>query len=285
MGFRKFARSMRDTPVVLSVLVGCARAFQQIGMVISENVYRHLPYRGAVTVELPNGNEFVMQAMGGALENGLYWGGIFAHEPESMRLWLKYAVKAECVLDIGANSGLFALAALASGARDVHAFEPLARVHEILESNLRMNSYKKAHAWPLAVGSESGTAELFDPGVGDDAPTSASLSVQFATEHFGDLPSTTVGVISIDDFCNQKGIHSVSLIKLDVEGFEEDALRGMRETLLRYKPVVLMEVLPEYEVKMKAVVRELLGNDYRWQVIREGGGGPDRNVLLTPVDL
>lgn len=285
MNFRNLVRSVRDSPFILGVLIRFFRALQQAGWRVPKQVFRHVPYRGRVTVVLPNGKSFAIQSMGGAIENGLYWRGIFAHEPESMRRWLKYASQGRCILDIGANSGVFALSAAAAGAQFVHAFEPLPRVHRILESNFHLNAFKGVSVWPYAVGNESGMAELFDPGIGTDSPTSASLSAQFAHDHFGELPSTIVEVITIDEFCVRKGIGPVDLIKLDVEGFEEQALRGMHATLIRDRPVVLMEVLPEYEVRLRTVVRDLLGDGYQWQAIQEGDGTLNCNVLLSPVDV
>ena len=285
MSFRSLVKSIRDFPPVLGILVRCFRAIQQFGWRIPERVFQHLPYRGPVQVVVPNGAGFTIQSNGGAIENGLYWRGIFAHEPESMRQWLEHASNARCVMDIGANSGVFALSAAAAGARAVHAFEPLPRVYRILEANVRNNSSNRVYAWPYAVGGKAGLAELYDPGIGGDAPTSASLSAQFAHDHFGDLPSTSVEVITIDEFCAREGLGPVDLIKLDVEGFEEHALRGMQATILRDRPVLLIEVLPEYEVRLRAVVVELLGEGYHWQAIQEGDGSPNRNVLLRPVHV
>jgi len=41
------------------------------------------------------------------------------------------------------------------------------------------------------------------------------------------------------------GARNLSFIKLDLEGGEYDALRGGRDTLLRYKPLVIFEYAPK----------------------------------------
>lgn len=281
MNLKRLARSLRDSkPVLFSLIVGL-RVIMRFGLLKSERYYRHVPYRGIVTVEVPNGREFHVVARGGQLENSLYWQGVFAHEARSMHTWLELAQSANVVLDIGANSGIYALAAAAAGAREIHAFEPLPRIFAILHENLAANSLLVIHAWPYAISSEGGEADLFDPG--GDAPTSASLSSEFSHARFGDaLTRIRVPVTSIDAFCTDRAMGQVDLIKLDVEGNEEQALRGMTCTVRRSKPRIIIEVLEEYESRLAAVVWELFGNDYRWSRIDEGGGQENRNVLLTP---
>lgn len=277
---RAVLRRLRDQPWVLKPLVAVLKVAMDTGLPCSERIYRHVPYRGVVEVQVPGGGFFRLAATGKAIENGLYWEGVYAHEPASMAAWMQRAARAQSVLDIGANSGVFALAAAAVGASDVHAFEPLPRVHAILVSNVALNRFPKLHTWQLAVADQPGVADLFDPG--GDAPTSASLSSTFSREHFGDIPSSKVPVVSVDHFCSEHGITHIDLIKLDVEGHEEFALRGMRETVLRDRPTILMEVLPPYEARLRDVVVELFGDAYTWTPIDEGDGSPNRNVLLLP---
>jgi len=242
-----------------------------------------VPYRGIVTVDCGNGEFFRIKSRGDAIENGLYWDGMYAHEPESMRHWVERARRSGVVLDIGANSGVFALIAAAVGARTVHAFEPLPRVHAILAHNVSLNDRSPIDAWPFAVGSEDGVATIFDPG--GVAPTSASLSAEFASGHFGDLPGSDVRVVAIDSFCREHGIESVDLIKVDVEGYEEHALRGMRAIVFSSRPAILMEVLPGQEASLRQVVEELWPAMYSWTAVDEGKGHVSRNVILLPTQM
>ena len=46
-------------------------------------------------------------------------------------------------------------------------------------------------------------------------------------------------------YLEERGIDSVSLVKLDIETGEPDALRGMRETLERDQPPIFCEVLSD----------------------------------------
>lgn len=277
---RLFLKRLRDRPAVLAVLIGVLRVSRRLRFLRSRRIYSHVPYRGIVTVDCGAGRNFRIRSEGHNIENGLYWDGLFAHEPASMRAWVQRATNAEVVFDIGANSGVFSLAAAAAGARLVHAFEPLPRVHQILVRNIALNPALPITTWPVAIGAEEGSAALFDPG--GDAPTSASLSPEFAAAHFGELPSVQIDVRTVDSICRERGIRTLDLVKIDVEGFEEPALRGMRGMVSACRPVILMEVLPGQEVQLKRVVEELWPGLYVWRCIEEGNDHVSRNVLLAP---
>jgi len=277
-----FLRKLRDTPLVLSCMVWLLRLARRFGLFASARYYRHVPYRGLVEVQLTPVHSFRTISSGNHIENALYWEGTYVHEVVSMRMWIERARDSKVVLDVGANSGVFALAAAAMGATQVHAFEPLPRIYDILRENFATNSFTSLNAWQYAISDKPGVEELFDPG--GDVPTSASLSSQFSSSHFNDeLPRIKVPVTSIDAFCMERGIGHVDLIKIDVEGHEEFALRGMVETVMRCRPVIFLEVLDEYDAQLRSVVRELFGSDYCWERIDEGNEYPSNNVLLSPL--
>jgi hypothetical protein len=47
---------------------------------------------------------------------------------------------------------------------------------------------------------------------------------------------------AIDDIVERLGLQSVDLVKIDIEGFEIDALRGMTNTVERFAPLLLVEL-------------------------------------------
>lgn len=273
---------IRDVPIVLSFLVWLLKFTRRVGFFKSERFYRHVPYHGLVRVEPVPGHYFNIVSRGGHIENSLYWEGIYLHEAVSMRTWSELASESSVVLDIGANSGVFALVAAAMGAKQVHAFEPLPRIYGILCENIKSNTFGSVKAWQCAVSDKAGEAELFDPG--GVAPTSASLSSQFTKSHLCEGYQTIrVPVTSVDSFCSEHGICQVDLIKIDVEGYEEFVLHGMVQTVFRCKPVIVMEVLEEYDTQLRMVVDDLFEGVYRWERINEGGEQKSLNVLLTPI--
>lgn len=145
------------------------------------------------------------------------------------------------VIDVGANHGDFAQAAstLFPDAR-VLLVEPLPSLHPELERR----SADYPGRWSVAkcaVGAEAGETSLF---VDPQMPNLASLTgftEQFLKAMPGANPSQTLtcSVVRLDDLTRERGIGKVDLLKIDVEGFEFEVLKGAGETLARCESVVI----------------------------------------------
>ena len=152
------------------------------------------------------------------------------------------------ILDIGANIGVHTLffAALAGAGGRVHAFEAQRIVFQMLMGNLALNSIENVHGYQAALGRASGTLQL--PPVdyarrwnfggmslagGTQAPQFAPGSPESAAAERNE----TVAVIALDSL----NLKRVDFIKLDVEGMEEDVLRGAARTLDVTRPLMQVE--------------------------------------------
>lgn len=128
-------------------------------------------------------------------------------------------------LDVGANVGAYALLMggwVRPGGR-VYAFEPSARAYDGLRAHVALNGLADVvHPVRAAVSDREGRAMLAAEG---HHGTSRLAS--------GDGEGTeTVETVTIDQFCAREQIVP-TLIKIDVEGWELEALRGARETIAR----------------------------------------------------
>ncbi len=135
-----------------------------------------------------------------------------------------------CVIDLGANIGLYAVtagAAVAAGGR-VYAFEPVPENVGFLRRNLAENGIDDVEVFPVAVGDRPGRVPLFlsEGGIG-------THSVGKVGAH-----SIEVEVVRVDDVLPDV---TPDVIKIDVEGYEPPALLGMSKILSRARPVVLIE--------------------------------------------
>lgn len=260
-----------------------------IGLPTPEIIVKHVHYRGVVSVGVGDGRSFKMRSYGHAIENRLYWYGKYGHEPESFLPWLGAAKKAAVVLDIGSNTGLYSLGAAAANPNaKVFAFEPLPRVAEMVRTNAALNPSFDIAVQQNAVCDSSEQVRLHDPG--GDQPASASLKSDFLE---CDQEVIEVQGIRIDDFVDQQKFESVDLIKVDVEGVEEIALRGMQATIDRFKPTLFIEVLDDRPDLINELQR-LLDIGYSVGDLQAGGvkkydlrsddKKQDRNLLFT-VDL
>lgn len=238
--FRTAVRQLRDHPLIRPVVNFPFTQLRRIGLRLPQTFYQHIPHHGVFSVDVPGGHTFRMAAHGHQLENSVYWDGLYGYERASVERWIAFARNAEVVLDIGANTGLYALvaAAAAQNAR-VFAFEPLLRVTALLSQNCALNPDFAIEVVSKAAGAESGTAQIYDPG-GDNC-YSASLKAGFLPE----ARTTTypVEVVAIDDFVAERKLARVDLVKVDVEGFDASVLAGMKNTIERFAPIILIEQL------------------------------------------
>ncbi len=151
--------------------------------------------------------------------------------------FFKKVLKADwVVLDIGANIGLYSKIAsdLVGPAGHIYCFEPAPVTRSILEKNLV--SCLNTTIVPKAVGSKSGTVTLYleNENIG-------CTSVLAKTKNPLDVKIT-----SIDDFLSEnRQIQRIDFIKIDIEGFEEEALLGM-VTALKFNPILLIELNPNF---------------------------------------
>ena len=148
------------------------------------------------------------------------------------------------VLEVGANSGLYAVAAsLLDDPGRVHAFEPFPPALRSLEENLDLNRLRgRVTVVSKACGASGGEAKMYIPAKkhGDVLETSASLRVDFKGQHSGAI---TVPVTTIDAYVAETGLRGIGVVKADVEGFEAPAMRGAATTLRTMRPLVFLEVL------------------------------------------
>ena len=148
-------------------------------------------------------------------------------EPAVARVLAQGARPGTTALDIGAHIGTHTLAlARAVGARGrVYAFEPQRKVYRELVRNLALNRIENVVPLRFAVGNETRVVEM-NPGVGPDGAIGVG--------HGGDRAELR----PIDSF----PFANVSLIKIDVEGFELEVLRGAARTIKRWRPVIVTEI-------------------------------------------
>lgn len=157
-------------------------------------------------------------------------------------------------LDVGANNGVYSL--IASGARQgvrIVAFEPFPPVLELLRENIRLNGLEdRISVVEIALSDEPGMFPIYLP---DQAhglvETSASLQKDFIA---GSESAMMVQTRRLDDVPLDA---AVSVIKVDIEGFELEFLRGAEATIARDRPFIFAEMLGAAAHKFAEITRRL----------------------------
>jgi FkbM family methyltransferase len=151
---------------------------------------------------------------------------------------------AEVVFDIGANTGVYSLMSTQlSDTVAVIAAEPSPANAARLRANLTLNAITRVTVVEAALGATEGTLELTVPADGSISDTASAFGT-FSRAHDERRHATVpVAQTTIDGLVARNGCARVDIIKLDVEYFEVEVLKGATRTLAELAPVVLAEVL------------------------------------------
>jgi FkbM family methyltransferase len=169
-------------------------------------------------------------------------------EPRDAEMFKHLVQPGTVMLDVGANIGQYALITAKFGGKNarVYAFEPSPAVRQRLQHHLTINQASQVEVVAKAVGSAPGVAQFY-PAAGEDNSGVGSLLP--AESHRDDLRSQEgieVEVTTLDIFVREQKLERVDMIKVDVEGFDFEALKG-GEALLRNNPKVILMVELEDE--------------------------------------
>lgn len=148
------------------------------------------------------------------------------YNPDETEKILELAsIKKGLCLDIGANIGVISQALEHEGF-EVFAYEPQPEVFKVLELNFGGASFN------VAVGSEKGTAKMPKMHYSDKG-NFGGISLNTKSMY----GSYDVPVVTMDD----QGLDNVTFIKIDVEGYELEVLKGATKLIARDKPILYIE--------------------------------------------
>jgi FkbM family methyltransferase len=172
--------------------------------------------------------------------------------------------------DVGAHVGYYSMKAapLVGPTGRVIAFEPDPPTVVQLDANITVNHYSNVKVEAIACTDREQMLTLYSD---QDHPAGASLSKVNAGEK-GGQSSYSVRGRRIDDVVLELGLTRVDVMKVDVEGAEAFVLRGALETLKRFHPRLIVEIMPSNLAGMHTTVEDVLN------VIKEAGYNSRRQV-------
>ena len=198
--------------------------------------------------------------LGEHVQRWIYFFGVYEQDTVD---WFRSNLRpGMVVLDIGANVGQYTLiAARGVGPNGrVHAFEPNPISYRTLTSNIEINAFRNVSAHSLAVSDSAGEVTFYAPD--NDNMGEASLQMSQTGQR-----NTTVMSVTIDDWAQSADLGPtprIDIIKIDVQGLESAVLRGARQVMLRFRPVIICEFEERWlrdsgtsSVELKRMLREL----------------------------
>ncbi|MEO5570924.1 MAG: FkbM family methyltransferase [Bacteroidia bacterium] len=207
----------------------------------SDNLLKHFHFKGTIVIPVSNEKSFKIMHRGLKIENEIFWKGITRwQEGVSMNYWLKACEFSNCIFDVGAYNGIYALASKAMNPNaSVYAFEPVEHSYIEMRKNIEMNDFE-VHSFKLALSNQDGHAKFYN--VKDVESKIGSLTPDLFVE---ETVFTEIETKSIATFIHENKLKKIDLIKIDVEGHEFEVLEGMKDYLKEMMPVILVEVLTD----------------------------------------
>ena len=189
----------------------------------------------------------ISKTMGAAF----FWMGY--HEFNEWRYLHRFLKQDMVFIDVGSNQGeyaLFAAKRLTNG--KVVAFEPVDKFYQQLCDNVSLNKLKNIQTLNCGLAASSGSLPIYMTGEAN-AMEHEGLATLYPTTERGHFVQE-IQLRVFDELIESLLINRIDMVKIDVEGAELGTLQGMKQSLEKYKPFVLLEM---NEITFRAAGYEL----------------------------
>jgi FkbM family methyltransferase len=143
----------------------------------------------------------------------------------------RYVSKFDCVVDVGANIGLFSVR-FSKDFTQVISFEPTSVNYECLQENT--STLDNIKIYKLGLGEVESTAVISLPAESNNC---GAFSIIDFNNHPGDVLTETITINTLDSYNL-----TPDLIKIDVQGFDLNVLKGSINTIKTYRPIIISEI-------------------------------------------
>jgi len=174
------------------------------------------------------------------IQQNIFFFGIY--DKTNIEFLKKNLHRGDTFIDIGANVGNFTLLAskLIGKEGKVYAFEPVEIVANRLALNLKINKLQNVTLVRKAVYNKTTELDFY-------IARKENLGMSSIKRH--DTESgiiQKIPAIKLDDYFDQRSLEDVRLVKIDIEGAELYALEGMKNIINKFKPVIMIEISPQF---------------------------------------
>ena len=155
-------------------------------------------------------------------------------------------------IDIGCNTGLYCCvaASMCPESGVIHAFDPQKECIDTLKQTISLNRWeKRLYAHNYGIGEKRSKLQLQLSGSG------STFNSDFNSD--SSLPHIEVEVLSLDEWIKDNPLENVDFIKVDVEGYELEVLKGSENTIKSFKPVIFIEIAKKF------LSRNFINQDYQ----------------------
>lgn len=156
------------------------------------------------------------------------------YDNEEVDLYQHLLERDHVVIDVGANIGFYTLlfSNLVTGGH-VFSFEPSTRERSLLKKNVDLNERANVTVVDRGLGSETTTENLYI--------NNRNFGNNVINDVLSGLPFETIQVDRLDNFISENRLTRVDLIKMDVEGYEIEVLKGSQRSIRQFMPLISFE--------------------------------------------
>ena len=150
-------------------------------------------------------------------------------EWQELKFMSEFLSPGDTFLDIGSNFGLYSLVAakIVGSGGQVIAFEPVDKTFARLKRNIALNNFRNIEPVKLAISSADGWCQMNVSHDGHDAWNSLTLPARGES-----FTQEEVQTVTLDHYLLQHPFHlPIKMIKIDVEGWENEIMKGAVATL------------------------------------------------------
>jgi methyltransferase, FkbM family len=228
---------------------GIARGLRKLAVVrgwqsmVNKLVPQH---DGAFTIRVTGSGRFAGNIASFVDRQVYLFGG---YEPDLIRTFLAVASRRGTILDVGANCGTHSMA-FARAFKSVIAFEPNPKLWGQFERNMALNGLDNVRLHKIGLADRD--ADLVLQAI--DKPNQGLGT--FSTEDQYDLPLRPIANCTVrhaGQYLAEIGVTCVDAVKIDVQGYEPEVLRGLSEILRRDHPLIWCEIGAGTLTKVHAV--------------------------------
>ncbi|MFC1773793.1 FkbM family methyltransferase [Pseudomonadota bacterium] len=169
--------------------------------------------------------------------------GVF--EPTTTRTYRKLLKEGDTVIDVGANIGAHALpaATIVGSTGTVVAVEPTQYAFNKMLRNIELNPDIAEAILPKQMFASAPAKSVVPDTLFSSWKLSSNTDIHH--EHGGTAKETKGATAStLDTLATDLDLNEVTLIKIDVDGFEYDVLTGAAGTIEKYRPAIIIEIAP-----------------------------------------
>lgn len=187
--------------------------------------------------------------------------GWYKDEEYETKIFKKNLQEGMRFLDLGANIGFYSIFArsIVGEKGGVISFEPYPKNANLIRKSVNLNHYDNVVVVEAAVSDKQGKAKLY---LSPEYYTENSLiDLEFTyPKKWKGRRSIDVKVVTVDDFLGKKMKNfCLNFIKMDIEGSEHKALRGMKKTIeLNERLSLMTEFWPNGLIKNGSDPRDFL---------------------------